>query len=130
MVKYFPVFLIITMITFTSCENKKEEPNTNLTAGTHKIEVSDFIQTPNYTYILASENSNEYWIAVPKMDAQKGEVLYFSQSMEMKDFKSETLNRTFDSILFVQDISRSPSNQKGMSHPQVFSEEKANVHIN
>lgn len=129
MLKYFPVIALITMITFSACENKKEDANENLPAGTHKIEVTDFIQTPNYTYILASENGNQYWIAVTKMNPQKGETLYFSQSMAMKNFKSETLNRTFDSILFVQDISQAPSNQKGMSHPQVFTQSKADVHI-
>ncbi len=129
MIRLFPVLLIITMISFTACENKKEDANANLPAGTHKIEVADFIQTPNYTYILASENGNQYWIAVTKMVPQKGETLYFSQSMEMKNFKSETLNRTFDSILFVQDISRTPSNQKGMTHPQVFSQTTADIHI-
>lgn len=129
MSKLFQVLLLITTITFTACENKKEDANTNLPAGTHKIEVADFIQAPNYTYILASENGNQYWIAVTKMVPQKGETLYFSQSMQMKNFKSETLNRTFDSILFVQDISRTPSNQKSMTHPQVFTQTKADIHI-
>jgi hypothetical protein len=128
--KYFPVIVLITTIIFTSCENKKEDANENLPAGTHKIEVTDFIQTPNYTYILASEKGNQYWIAVTKMNPQKGQTLYFSQSMEMKNFKSETLNKTFDSILFVQDISQAPANQKGTSHPQVFSQAKVDVHIN
>jgi hypothetical protein len=127
MIKLLPMLLFITLITFTACDNKKVDVNENLPAGTHKIEIADFIQTPNYTYINASENGNEYWIAVPKMQAQKGDVLYFSKSMEMKNFKSEALNKTFDSILFVDDISRTPK-QGGSPHPQV-PQLKANVKV-
>ncbi len=130
MIKLYPVLLIITMITFMACENKKEAANEPLPAGTHKIEVADFIQTPNYTYIQASENGKEYWIAVPKMQAQKGETLYFSKSMEMKNFKSEALNRTFESVLFVQDISQTLAKQNTtLNHPQVYSQSKLNVHV-
>lgn len=129
MIKLLPMLLFITMITFTACENKKEDVNENLPAGTHKIEVTDFIQTPNYTYIKASEKGNEYWIAVAKMQPEKGEVLYFSKSMEMKNFKSEALNKTFDSILFVEDISGTPSRQGASPHPQVFSQSKAEVKV-
>lgn len=130
MIKLFPVLLILSMITFTACENKKEELNENLPAGTHKIEVADFIQTPNYTYIQASENDKEYWIAVPKMQTQKGETLYFSKSMEMKNFKSDALNRTFESVLFVDDISQTPAKQNtALNHPQVYSQSRMDVHI-
>ena len=74
--KFLPLIVLVLAVTFTACENKKEEANENLPAGTHKIEVADFIQTPNYTYIKASENGNEYWIAVTKMAPQKGETFY------------------------------------------------------
>ena len=117
MKKVFSLLLIMIILTFTACENKNEEANENLPAGTHKIEVADFIQTPNYTYIQASENGNEFWIAVPRMEPQKGETLYFSKSMEMKNFKSDALNRTFESVLFVQDISHTPTPQTQVKHP-------------
>jgi hypothetical protein len=128
----FPL-VVALIVTFTACENKNEEANANLPEGTHKIEVADFAQTPNYTYIKASENGNEYWIAVTKMQPEKGQTFYFSKSMEMKNFKSEALNRTFESVLFVQDISPTPptppSSQKPVTHPQVFSQTKQDVKI-
>jgi len=127
---YFLLVAAVLMITFTACESKNEEANENLPAGTHKIVVSDILQTPNYTYIKASENGNEYWIAVTRMLAEKGETLYFSKSMEMKNFKSDALNRTFESVLFVQDISQTPpSAQKPVNHPQVYSQSKEDVNI-
>lgn len=130
MKKILLLTLIGLMITFTACENKTAEANQNLPAGTHKIEVADFLQTPNYTYIKASENGNEYWIAVTKMEPKKGEALYFSKSMEMKDFKSQSLNRTFKSVLFVQDISPTPpSAQQPVKHPQVFQQTKKEIKV-
>ncbi len=129
MKRILPLILIALMVTFTACENKSEEANENLPAGTHKITVADFIQTPNYTYIKASENGNEFWIAVTKMQPEKGQTLYFSKSMEMKNFKSEALDRTFDSVLFVQDISPTPpSAQQPVAHPQV-NQAKQDVNI-
>lgn len=53
------------------------------------------------------DDGNEYWIAVTQMPAQKGDVFYYTKSLEMKNFPSPTLNRTFDRILFVEDISKS-----------------------
>jgi hypothetical protein len=131
MKKLFPWLILTIMITFTACENKNEEANENLPAGTHKIQVADFIQTPNYTYIQASENGGQYWLAVPRMSPEKGETLYFSKSMEMKNFKSEALNRTFASVLFVQDISQTPpaASQKPVNHPQVYSQTKRDVNV-
>ena len=118
------------MVAFYACENKNEEAAENLPAGTHRITVADFLQTPNYTYIKASENGNEYWIAVTRMQPEKGETLYFSKSMEMKDFKSETLNRTFESVLFVDDISQTPPFvQKPVNHPQVYSQTKQELKV-
>jgi len=130
MKRIFPLILIALMVTFSACENKNEEANEKLPEGTHKITVSDFIQTPNYTYIKASENGNEFWIAVTKMQPEKGETLYFSKSMEMKNFKSEALDRTFESVLFVQDVSQTPpSAQKSVTHPQVFNQTKQEVNV-
>jgi uncharacterized protein YerC len=50
------------------------------------------------------------------MKIENGESVYFSQYMEMKDFKSETLNRTFESVLFVNDASKS-MNKMNMKNP-------------
>ena len=130
MKRLLPLILIALMVTFSACENKTEEANENLPAGTHKITVAEFIQTPNYTYIKADENGNEYWIAVTRMQPEKGQTLYFSKSMEMKNFKSEALDRTFESVLFVQDVSQTPpSAQQPAGHPQVYNQTKQNVDI-
>jgi len=88
----------------------------------HKVEVLDNVNASNYSYLKVKENDSEYWIAVPQMDAQKGEVLYFGKSMEMKNFHSETLNRDFESILFVDHVSKTPGNANPVpNHPKLSS---------
>ena len=46
------------------------------------------------------------------MDINPGEYVIFSKFMEMKDFKSESLDRTFESILFVDDAAKSGSEEQ------------------
>ncbi len=100
--------LIISLLSLTAC-NKKED-NTNKTlqampAGTHSAKVLDRIDAANYSYFEVSEDGNDYWIAAPQKNIEKGTTIYFNKSMEMKDFYSKSLDRKFDKILFVQDVS-------------------------
>ncbi len=104
---------VLMVLGLTAC-NKNEEPKQEaasdnsahqIVAGQHKVEVIECIDASNYSYLHVSENGKDYWMAVPQMKVEKGQTLYYSQSMEMKDFHSKALDKTFDSILFVQDVS-------------------------
>ncbi|NWF89659.1 MAG: hypothetical protein HXY50_09380 [Ignavibacteriaceae bacterium] len=103
------IFVLAAVFIFVSCEKEKEEVQNNneqLPAGFHKVKVIEAIDASNYSIINVEENDKQFWIAVTKMDVKEGDVLYFSKSMEMKNFKSESLNRTFESILFVDDAKK------------------------
>lgn len=107
------LFSVLTLFVFTSCEKEKEEPKTTteqVPAGVRSVKAVESMDASNYTYINVDENGKYLWIAVPQMEVKKGDLLYFSKSMEMKNFKSESLNRTFESILFVEDISKELAN--------------------
>jgi len=98
-------FLVFALL--IGCSQKEEKKTQEqLPKGVHKVTVVEFQDVPSYTYLKVADNGKEYWIAVPSITVKKGETLYFSQAMEMKDFESTTLKRTFKSILFVQDISK------------------------
>ncbi len=101
---------VLTLITFTSCSKKNNQPVQNLPAGTHAVKIIDKIDAAGYTYLQVDENGNQYWLAAPQTQVDKGETVYYSQGMEMKNFHSNTLNKTFDSILFVQSVSKQPAN--------------------
>jgi len=127
------VFFTIALFVFTSCEKEKEEPKTTaeqVPAGVHSVKVAESMDASNYTYINVEENGKTFWIAVPQMEVKKGDVLYFSKSMEMNNFRSETLNRTFETILFVDDCSKG-MNSSGMKQPHPVptstKEEKINI---
>ncbi|MGA7719590.1 MAG: hypothetical protein WCA84_00305 [Ignavibacteriaceae bacterium] len=123
---------IILIFTLTSCKKDENKiPDSNLPAGTHAVKVLDFMDVSNYTYLHVSENGNEYWIAAPQMKAEKDETLYYSQGMEMKNFHSDVLNRTFPSVYFVQSIS--PNLQQGQTlssvHQQVNSSQRQQISV-
>ena len=67
--------------------------------------VDEVIQTSSYTYLLVSEDGMSYWIAVSQMTANVQDVLYFNSGLEMLNFESKELQRTFDKLLLVQVVS-------------------------
>ncbi len=113
--------MIILSLSFLSCEEKQENnmPQTNQFDGmntqAHVAIVNEKVDAGSYSYLNVSENDKTYWIAVPKSDVTSGEEIYFSQFMEMKNFKSETLDKTFESVLFVEDARR--NNQNDITNP-------------
>ncbi|MBN2413942.1 SH3-like domain-containing protein [candidate division KSB1 bacterium] len=110
--------IFILFIGFFACQKSAEK--VELPAGMHAVKVIETTGAANYNYLLVSENGSNYWIAVPEMQVEIGETLYFTKSMEMKNFHSKSLNRDFESILFVEDISRTPDKKPHVApHPQV-----------
>ena len=116
---FLVVISLFTILLYTGC-GEKEQPqvqnqNQMNDAGTsnqvHVVQVEEKMDASSYSYLKVNENGNSYWIAVPTMDVKPGEKIYFSKSMEMKDFKSETLGKTFESVLFVDDASKDAMGQ-------------------
>ena len=119
------LLLFAIIIFFIGCandDNKSQETveNTNQISNVESSSrsgiVVDKVDAGSYSYLQLKENDKLYWVAVPKLKIENGESIYFSQYMEMIDFKSETLNRTFESVLFVNDASRS-MNKMNMKNP-------------
>ena len=77
------------------------------------------------------EGEKEYWLAGTTMDVKKGETLYYESAMEMKKFESKELKRPFDSIFFVDNLSKIPpaAAQGIKASPQKPAIEKENVTV-
>ena len=75
---------------------------------TGEATVKEVHQAGVYTYLLVKKNKKDVWIAVPAMQAEPGEIYYFEGGLEMKDFESKELGRTFESVLFVEGLSKTP----------------------
>jgi len=98
------ILFVIVLALFVSCSGEAEKQK-GTKKWEHKVQVKEVIQTSSYTYLLVDENGIDSWIAVSKMDANVNDIYYYNSGLEMVDFKSKELNRTFPSLLLVQVIS-------------------------
>ncbi len=139
--KMLLVVSIILMVLFFGCNDETEKneatENAEMSSAMKKIEIVEHMDAAGYTYILANEDGKEYWIAIAQMPVKEGETIYYTQSMEMKNFTSKALDRTFDSILFVEGVSKDGKSVKAAKNPMMSSNphtgiskvEKADVDI-
>jgi len=102
----FSVLFLIAGCGNNETNSTEKDKNNDIQSGSRSGEVIDKIDAGNYTYLQLKENDKVYWAAVPTMQIENGEQIFFSQYMEMKDFRSETLDRTFKSVLFVNDANK------------------------
>ena len=76
----------------------------------HTIELSETakvvstINVPQYTYIEVSQGTKTHWLATATTKVKKGDTIRFDKGMEMTNFHSNSLNRTFPSIAFVNRV--------------------------
>ena len=103
--KYYAIALSLFFL--LSCGKKETEYNKISYPDVERaVTIQKVADAGGYSYLLVQEEGVDYWIAVSKEDFKKGEKLYFSNFMEMREFKSKELDRTFDQILFVDEVSR------------------------
>lgn len=78
----------------------------------HKVIVDSVLQTKIYTYLKVKEQIKEkdslQWLALPLIQPKVGDVYYFDSGMQMGEFQSRELNRTFSSILFLASLGTTP----------------------
>jgi len=75
--------------------------------STIKGKVLEKLEAPNYTYVLLGDSAgNETWAAIPKTEVAVGEEISLVGGTAMGKFKSKSLNRTFESIIFSSGIVR------------------------
>jgi len=120
--KYIIYLLIPTFSLLYSCGNTDENSNqnqnysgdnNNVLSNTKTMEndphigkVTEKQDAGEYSYLKINEKGREYWIAVPLMDVEIGENIVYSKFMEMKNYNSKALNKTFESVLFVDDVKK------------------------
>ncbi|HUW25022.1 MAG TPA: hypothetical protein VMW07_00675 [Gallionella sp.] len=75
--------------------------DTNLANSGKVLEV---IQSPDYTYLRVTGDKEPLWLASLKIDVAKGATVKYSSGVAMSKFYSKSLDRTFDSIVFVDSI--------------------------
>lgn len=122
------VMSILLALFLVSCEQKEAKPQPQSLqpqplqsqqpkmafTGVHTVVVQEVIQVSSYTYLKVKEEENIFWVAVTKTQVEAGETISFENPMEMKNFSSRELQRTFETIYFIGRISNesSPSADK------------------
>lgn len=108
--------ILVVLVGFSGCVKKNKVPTVQnqttpinqVNPGMHEVKVTEVIQSSNYTYLKVAENGAESWIAVTRQEAAPGQTYYYGEGLEMKNFHSKELDRDFETILFVQDLSAQP----------------------
>ena len=108
--------LLILVMVFSSCVRNKNGAvvQSNLQKSTNVFEVAEVLQASSYSYLKVKENAGERWVAVSKQEIQPGDVYYYDSALEMENFESKDLDRTFDVIYFINQISKTPLSQQPM----------------
>lgn len=103
-------YLIIGFIfTILACQSKNNSKTvTDSASNIHEVLVEEIVQVSGYTYLRVKEKNNELWLAAPKMEAITGKIYYYDKGFQITNFKSKELNRTFDSITFIEELSSAP----------------------
>ncbi len=66
--------------------------------------VAETMNSGGYTYILLQTKSKMFWVAIAESNVKVGEEVVLAPGMEMLEFHSKSLDRTFDSIIFSEGL--------------------------
>jgi len=96
------------------------QPQLQASPDLHTVGVQDVIQASSYTYLNVKEGDNTFWMAIAKKDIKVGETISFAGGLEMKNFESKELQRTFETIYFVDRIVSGEPSAAASQQPAVM----------
>jgi hypothetical protein len=67
-------------------------------------EVVETMDAGGYTYVRVKSGRDEVWAAGPETPVSVGDAVAMPAGMKMENFKSESLDRSFDAVYFVSEI--------------------------
>jgi hypothetical protein len=106
----FKLFTVVfSVLILFSCKDKETYSAINDTTASannelHKIVISESTDGGTYTYLNVEENGNKYWMAIPNTEVKVGDTYYYDGGMRMENFESKQLEKTFDKIIFADNI--------------------------
>jgi len=127
----------LTIIILTALISACTNPNSRKSlkeADIHEVTVEEVLHAAGYTYLLVAEGRKEQWIAVPEMEADPEATYYYQGGLKMTDFKSRELDRVFESVIFLEQISLEPPLSQeiaslSMAHSETIPVEKLNISV-
>jgi len=106
--------LILSAVLLISCntQNKQEyktvDSSKTAHPNMHKVMVKEVQQTSSYSYLLVTENNEDFWIATSSANVKTGSEIYYTNATKMANFNSKELNRVFETLYLVDNISDKP----------------------
>jgi hypothetical protein len=64
-------------------------------------EIVETMDAAGYTYVLVDTGDRQVWAAGPRTAVKVGDPVVLTGGMPMENFRSQTLDRTFDVVIFV-----------------------------
>ena len=131
--KQITVAIILLLISMACKESNSS--NTSNQDGIHQVICKEVLQTSQYTYILASQDNEDQWLAITSMQVEIGSTYYYKDGLVMTNFHSKELDREFDKIIFIDDFfSEAPTGDiapkdNGLTHTASVSLEKSEISV-
>jgi hypothetical protein len=102
---------VMLLIGAVGCKSAKQEASAPMSqaqpaAGAAQAgdplsgKVVETMSSGGYTYVSIENGGKRTWVAMPQTTVTVGQQVTCKPGMEMKNFTSKTLNRTFASIIF------------------------------
>jgi starvation-inducible outer membrane lipoprotein len=88
--------------------NEKKAMASTETGDFHEVIAKEVLQANSYTYVNVDEGDKSYWIAVTSQNIEVGKTYYHSGGLSQENFKSKDLDRVFENLLLVSEISDKP----------------------
>jgi hypothetical protein len=102
---FLAIMLLFSVSAFSAAEKSAPAPTSE--AGSEDGDMAalsgkvvETMDAGGYTYVCLEKKGVKTWVAIPQTKVHVGKELALQPGMEMKNFTSKSLNRTFKSIYF------------------------------
>ncbi len=118
----------VIMLVSAGCQQAANESATEDSAlatpvppGMVRGTVLETMDSGGYTYVHLDTGEAQYWIAGPPTQVAVGDVVQTVEGMPMPEFTSNSLDRTFDMLFFVNRITNlsAPDAPATVAHPEI-----------
>jgi len=89
---------------FTGAAIAETQPGASASKYPNQGKVLEAMDASIYTYMQVTTSKDPIWIAASRVKVAKGDTISYPNGAVMKNFFSPSLNRTFDTILFLDKV--------------------------
>lgn len=95
------MLVLLTGLWGQATENSEQE---KATAHIRYGKILEIQKVMGYDYLKVDRNGTGQWVAIADLPVKVGDTIGYDDRLVMKNFKSKTLGRTFDEIIFANEV--------------------------